>query len=181
MANVLPEKMRKSIKAQYIMRICAVALFSVSVAMLIGSVLLIPKFVESQSELDRVSMRKDVATNVVNRNEYRALRSSVNLTNSLLEKITEKKDRNVSIFVDELIGIQSKFDAEIDVRSIYFENGTLSLRVSGIASDRSVLSAFASALTRSTVFDGVDLPLANLVDSKDAPFAIDITLSLDNQ
>lgn len=179
MANILPEKMKKAVKKQYILRIFALLLFASSIAGLFGSVLLVPTFTQSRGELANVLKEHVNASKLINKKEYKSLQDIVHATNKQLEKLNKLEDKDVGALIDELTNIRESFADVIAIQTIHYikhEGGADRLRVSGIAEDRSALSEFTTGLGESKIFEKVDLPLANLADSEETPFAIIISI-----
>lgn len=177
MSNILPGKKKKLLKRQYILRLTSLLLLALTGASLVGSVLAVPIYITSGKELSDISARKN--SEEVDRKGYAESLKAVRSINSLLDSISKMDESNAGSSLDELGNIQKQFRGGVSIRSINYKKGNKkddTIRISGIAKDRSVLSSFAGALKKSEIFKKVNLPLASLADSEETPFAIVINL-----
>ncbi len=169
--------MRRSLKRQYILRLVSVILLVTSASIFVGAALLVPAFLRSGRLLSNALAQEVTASDNVDKKQYKLLRDKVSAINSVLTRISAIEDAGAGSAIDELVSVQAKHASTISIRSIrYSAREQSSLRISGIASDRASLSGFVSELESSEMFEDVDLPIGNLVDREEIPFALVIII-----
>lgn len=167
MINLLPPTAKKKLTRDYFLRLVSMIFITISIAGLVFLSLSLPTFVMLKHQLGSILDNKDFVSKIEEgqkmleeeAREIDAIVTHINNQKSLISR-TEVID-----LIDSLAGegiVVDRFDfGEKD-----------KLTISGTASTRPGLSDFRDRLAEENIFSSVELPLASLVDEKDAAFNI---------
>lgn len=172
--NILPETEKKSLRDGLKSRFVVVTLIFGACVFVLGIGALVPAYVLTKDvlEIEQESLAKvevpsqdllELPTELGEK--LLVYEKAVAQTSfiTIVSQIVEEKPASVSV-----TAISFLRDKEIDSR-----RGT-HISVSGIATSRSSLAAFESALSASNNFTSVTLPVSSLTRDKDLPFTLDI-------
>lgn len=174
MINLIPPSAKKSIQTEYWLRVLSVWCTLWSVALLMGSAVLVPSYVlivsqvkvyadsaqeASQKILDFENVSKDLG------------RSSQQAGTLLLGLKQPLMSEYISRFKElEKPGINiSKITMSRN------ETGLAGAQIAGQAENRQALADFRDRLRGEATIAGVDLPISNLAKDKDIQFALTVT------
>ncbi len=178
MINVLPEQQKKALHKEYLFRLISTYFFLIAVLTIMSTMLLLPTYLLSDSkenvlknELEKFNKEnQELATD-----DLQKIISDINTKLTLLDTgIIHKevsqgvvnKFLNIShdkIYIDKIFYTSSKDD-----------NGTL--EIGGMAVNRTTLNNFKTALDKSGLYLGVDLPISNFVKATDIDFNIKLKI-----
>ena len=174
MPNLLPEKNKKEIRNEFILRLLVVFFVFVFFAITIFIISLVPSynlsFVKKTITLEQVNSLKESAgieedilsaSILKNENAKVAVLSAVdqNSASKIIEKILEKRPQGVKI------------------TDIFYEKndaGEIDIVVKGNSSSRNILIGFVEQLELENRFEKVDFPVSNLVKDESMDFSINI-------
>ncbi|OGD68001.1 hypothetical protein A2996_01165 [Candidatus Campbellbacteria bacterium RIFCSPLOWO2_01_FULL_34_15] len=174
MPNLLPEKNKKEIRNEFILRLLVVFFVFVFFAITIFIISLVPSYnlsvVKKTITLEQVNSLKESAgieedilsaSILKNENAKVAVLSAVdqNSASKIIEKILEKRPQGVKI------------------TDIFYEKndaGEIDIVVKGNSSSRNILIGFVEQLELENRFEKVDFPVSNLVKDESMDFSINI-------
>ncbi|AKM84007.1 TPA: hypothetical protein DCZ46_01595 [Candidatus Campbellbacteria bacterium] len=174
MPNLLPEKNKKEIRNEFILRLLVVFFVFVFFAITIFIISLVPSYnlsvVKKTITLEQVNSLKESAgieedilsaSILKNENAKVAVLSAVdqNSASKIIEKILEKRPQGVKI------------------TDIFYEKndaGGIDIVVKGNSSSRNILIGFVEKLELEEDFEKIDFPVSNLVKDESMDFSINI-------
>lgn len=174
MPNLLPEKNKKEIRNEFILRLLVVSFVFVFFAITIFVVSLVPSYnlsiVKKTITLEQVNSLKDSAeieekelsADILKNEKAKILALSLTEKNSaskIIEKILEKRPQGVKI------------------TDIFYEKndaGGIDVVVNGNSSSRNILIGFVEKLELEEEFEKIDFPVSNLVKDESMDFSINI-------
>ena len=180
MINLLPSGAKKGVRREYWLRVVTVWVLLLAVALLIGSLLLLPSYVLISAQVsvyeetaNRVSAEvasyEDVSTALVQANQqsiFIATESKQNSFSDLVTLFNSFETERVNITDLQL----SRTGVVVDV-----------VQIDGTARDREALAQFRDELLADEAIASVDLPTSNLARAEDIPFSMTVALSVANQ
>ena len=180
MINLLPSGAKKGVRREYWLRVVTVWVLLLAVALLIGSLLLLPSYVLISAQVsvyeetaNRVSAEvasyEDVSTALVQANQqsiFIATESKQNSFSDLVTLFNSFETERVNITDLQL----SRTGVVVDV-----------VQIDGTARDREALAQFRDELLADAAIASVDLPTSNLARAEDIPFSMTVALSVANQ
>lgn len=176
---LLPKEEMKLLRKEYRLRLCIIALFFISCAVVVGIIALVPAYLEAQQKMAEAQSRlaayeKSEVASGANQIEKELIQTQV-----LAEKILAEEN---NVIASEIIQkIVSHRSNSISLFSFQFsrEAGTstpTSVVVQGRAATRENLLAFKKALESDKTFSAVDLPLSDLAKSRNISFTVRFTI-----
>lgn len=180
MANLLPESYKKTIHLEYLLRFVVVALVMSFALLVIGIILLVPSYVISSIQSNATKQQISLIQSQKTQENRMVDETVLKRTEAELKVFsTEKSFSEVEKTIQTVLG---HMPAGIALSTINYEKKGKgeatqdSVILSGLASTRSDLLAFRSALEKETSFSSVVLPYSNLAKDKDVAFSITIML-----
>ncbi len=175
--NVLPKPKKKALYWEYWKRYATVALSFFALAGVLATVLTSPSYFFSESKYELAEDRLE-AFNVANPEiATQNLDSAINDINSKLILLSGKSSTEIS---DSVLGsILSMRPKGIIYNQILYNEKSSDVRVlelHGVATDRTVLRNFKSALDSNPLFAKVDLPISNFIERSNINFTVSITM-----
>lgn len=176
MFTLLPQQFKENLMKEYRFRLLSVFCFLMLLLAVISLCLLLPTFISVSSEHTRLSLEeKSLADSIIKKDT-----DDFSKTLGVL-----KNDIELVATPDNLVSpiISSIYDYVLDGISInkidysLREDKSFTINLSGIASNRRVLSVFATELKNEKMFATVDLPISNLAKETELPFFITIQSS----
>lgn len=173
--NLIPTDARRKVAREYWLRVAAVWVVLVSLALAIVAVLQIPLYVlvATQAQV----YQNTVTEAGVDREGLAQARTALEQANSIAATLNvTDTDVAFSEYVDALLAQRSP---AVDVTSISLERRGAAMpmvvRVMGVAQTRQDLVRFRDAAEAHVLFDEVELPLSNLAQDEDIVFSVPIT------
>lgn len=180
MINLLPIKEKLDIYKMYFVRRVIIALALLFVTVVVGIIFLLPSFflVVVKEERLREQARDTIKT--ISSEDGMNIGDVIASTNTKLDILARDEGTMLS---SVLASILEKKGTRIALSDFLFQkdvqdgNQRKKIVVKGESLNRETLISFADRLKRDPLFSLVDLPVSNLVKSKDIPFSITITLA----
>jgi hypothetical protein len=176
MLNILPTEEKKGILKEYRLRLAVVAVFAISILVVINLILLVPPY------LLVISKNSSVANDLAAKQSKQAIGGQDKSIEAQIRGINKK----VSVFLgsatstprlsppDAILKIIDMKDPTIKILGFDYDiNGQQErFAISGIAADRDGLARFVDILKRDSTFTTVDLPVSSYVKSANISFTI---------
>ncbi len=173
-----PEEMR-ALRREYRMRLCIVISFFVSCGVVLGIISLIPAYLYSRAQESEVALRTEKLQEGRKASGIVQIEKDLSQSQAIAEQITAEMDQIVHS--DSIARVVALRPQQVLISSFAFSraSGTTTpyeIIVQGKAPTREVLIAFEKELKESPAFSKVDLPLSDLVKSKNISFALKLSL-----
>lgn len=179
MANLIPQKEKRSIYSSYRNKIISFGLVGLIVSILFGAILLLPSYFLTISKLKEARASLEVLKKSVDYQKSRNTEEEIINTNRYVE-ILSGRDFNIS--ADEpLKKIISLAPSGLDITSVNYrsiDSSKAEILVSGQSSTREKIISYADLLRGSGLFSKVDLPIGNLAKDKDITFNLSLSVDL---
>lgn len=182
MPNLLPEKNKKNIQNEFILRLIIVFFSLLFFLMCVAVILLIPSYILSQvKEIganDEIEIFKQTSS-------FRGIDTPFDLLEKEKMKIDVLKKRD-NFSVDNMISIiLNKKGNDIKITGIFYDDiskdkNNSYLVVKGIAKKRSALINFVNRLEQDGYFSNIDFPVSNLVKDESVDFSLNINVNKKN-
>ena len=172
MFNLLPKAEKDAVRREYRIRLAVVILWFSSGTFLVASFLLLPSFFLS-TEKERAALRQSETLG-----KSVEMAEAANLEKTLLtikHKLSALAKEPPPLFLYEvLVRIAEKRPKglSLDSFTVVTKEGKREVHIVGVAQSRTLLVAFERALSRSGLFEHVDLPVANLAKQSDSEFSL---------
>ena len=179
MANILPEQKRKRIRQDYLLRILAVVFFLVSVALFLGSALLLPASVMSLSYRSVVEGEYEASQKREEGTEYRDAKSIVDDINKMVDTAKRVPETHYVDFINTVISTKDKIGSSINIVSIFSGNRSKDgqiVHVTGTVANRELLTEFVRELKQVEMFKSVKVPISDFAKKDSMTFSIAITI-----
>ncbi len=181
MANLLPSKERASLALERRRRLRATLFVLVSWLAILGTILLVPAGLVLLASKQSIDTRIESAEKLIEREKGANAGGSLSVTK-------EKNDilrANAALvlphtLIERVVGLAPAGIA-LDHASFSRNEGTVTLELSGSATNRTMLVSFGDALKRSGLFTNVDIPIESLAQNVDLRFRLTLTLTEDAQ
>ena len=170
MVNLLPDKHRKNIEAEYRSRVLLMSLYFVAVFFMIASTLLLPSYFLSREKLV-------VAGVSLSESQAGETKRELSVLNEKLSVISMEKS---SLPVSEIISlIIPARGGGIYIKNISYESrgNTSKIDVSGTAKTGDSLVGFIERLKKEKKFSEVYSPIPGLIKEKNADFTVQIGIT----
>jgi len=177
MRNLLLEKDKKKIRQEYAIRLAAVALLFAFVAVLLGSIFLLPSFFLSNAKKQAMEERRDIIEQSIAVREQEASLTTLTDANEKLLLLSPPSD-TVSLLELLTVVVEAQ-PSGISIREFFYtarnsDDGNNELRLSGVAERRENLLAFQNALRKKPIFSSVTLPVSNLAADQNISFSLNL-------
>ena len=180
MINLIPAKAKKALALEYWIRVLSVWLMVWSIALFIGTCVLLPSYVLIQSQVQVyeesfAAVQEKVA-------DYESVSVELVRSSQQAKYIIDEDDllpfsEYITLF-ESLQGVGVSL-TNININRIGKETQVIALK--GVAEDRYVLAEFRDRLLAESVVASVDLPISNLAADRDILFDISVTLTEDKE
>lgn len=177
MLTFLPKEYKKSIQREYLFRFLSIVFFflagfAVTIAVLVFPYYFFIKMQKGASESNLVA-----ATNASQSKDSQKLRNQLNEIKLEANRILSTKALPVEDVVNAITALRGRGIIFTSLSYGLNTDNTVKLGISGFASDREALRAFAKRLQDEKSFSGVDVPVSNFTKDKDIGFNFAITVS----
>lgn len=180
--TLLPKEEMKMLRREYRIRLSVIALFFISIAVVIGILCLIPTYFYIQvqakeASAHRVALEENRKASGADQIEKDLIRSQ-----SIAERILV--EGGTALYSSTILQVISHRSKDILLSSFTFSPTTtgtstpIEVRVQGKAATREALLNFKKGLENDTSFSVVDLPLSDLAKSRDIGFTVKILSSI---
>lgn len=172
MINILPQRGLAGLKFAYRVRLAAVVLLAGAAALIAATALLIPAYLDARVLADAARAEKS---------RIDALNSESAEAEAPLIAAGERLEAYAPLLFstsasDGIAPVLAARPQGVMLRQIRYEQGSRSVRVSGVASTREALLAFERALRVQAAIESVTLPVGDLARSSQAPFSLTVVL-----
>lgn len=167
MTNLLPQKQKKEIKREYLLRLISTSLVVLGIIIFIASALLIPSYFLTYLRSGSGEIQIDVIEKAISLQDENDASKILSETRQKLSIISTEDE---SVVVDIIYSILNEKNKTILINSFLFRDDVMSIR--GVAESRDDLVDFSKKLERVTMFNNVDLPISDLASSKDIEFSL---------
>lgn len=176
--NVLPVEEKKKLKREYWMRFTSVILSLFTVTMVTAILLMFPLYFFSKSKADLAENRLEAFNQSNPEVETESIDKKIAEINTKLTLLDSKKTDYVvsDELTESIINIKPKGITFSDISYTESGDNSKSIKIMGIASDRSTLRDFKSSLDSIKKFSTVTLPISDFLESSDINFTISITI-----
>ena len=167
MINLLPPTAKKKLTRDNFLRLVSMIFIATGIAGIVFLSLSLPTLVMLKHQLGSILDNKDFVSKI--EDEQKLLESEALEIETIVTHIKEQK-RPISH--TEIIDLIDSLAGEGIVVDQFVFGEKEKLTISGTALTRPELSSFRDRLAEEDIFSSVELPLASLVDEKDAMFNI---------
>ncbi|HEY4486402.1 MAG TPA: hypothetical protein VJB70_01545 [Candidatus Paceibacterota bacterium] len=175
MINLLPTSTRQSVRREYVSRLSIVTCIMLSCAIVIGIVALLPSFFLSfikESELVEQKAIVDKAALLRKESDIETTAGAINKKIELFNSGSEEK-----LLPSGIIQAATLARGEVRLNGFFYQKTIDKKRadkiiITGVATRREALIAFADELRKNVIIAEVDVPTANLIQSSDITFSI---------
>lgn len=175
MVNLLPQKTIAGLRRSYYLRLLTMLIIVLTVAVAIGTVLLVPSYVVSERSADASERYLIAVEETIGVRERAGVTDDIRTLAEQLRILNEYANEPPAkpFFEDSLASLSS----EIVVTGISFTKGddALGISLAGRADSRAALLAFVEALQENGRFEGVTIPVTQLALDSNIPFSITAT------
>jgi Tfp pilus assembly protein PilN len=178
MINLLPERIQHSLRTAYYARLAAVVVFLSALAVVAGAALLAPSYflalaAENAAQSSLTASERSLAAGGDS--------PGVAEIASVSEEVSLMKSYpSAPRVAAALSAVTADVPGGVSLSSIAMTpggSGASELSVSGTASTRDQLLAFADSLKKDSRFSGVSVPLSQLVSGTNAPFSLSFSFT----
>jgi hypothetical protein len=171
MINLLPPKAKKKLTLDYLLRLVSMVFIATGIAGVMFISLSLPTLVMLKYQLGSILDNKDFVSKI--EDEQKLLESEAAEIESIVTHIKgQKRPRSHTEVIDLIDSLAG--EGIVVNRFVFGEKEKLT--ISGAALTRPELSSFRDRLAEEDIFSEVELPLASLVDEKDAVFNITMVI-----
>ncbi len=173
MANLLPQKERKSFEWEYRSRLVVIILLFFIVTFVIGVVFLLPSYFISQSKNESIARQFELLEKAI---ELREEDVSVKSLLAVKQKINELTIVNGQVPQTKILQvIIDSMDSHVTVNAFFYiqsKDKNSEMRITGTAESRTALLSFSDRLKKEELFELVDFPVSSLARDSDIVFSI---------
>lgn len=175
MVNLLPHHTLRSLRHMYYARLTTLAATALSIAVLIGGVLLVPPWILAERAADAGERYAQALEETVGLKERTGVSQEVR---ALAERARAVTDYSAGLSSSTLFqALFEKMPSTVRVVSIRYRKGeeAFSVSVAGEAQTREALLAYVDALRRDGGFENVTVPVSQLALDANIPFSLTAT------
>ncbi len=171
MINLLPPKALSRLRREQRLRFASVFMLMLAAAFLVFFALSLPTWLMQRHQVGSAAADPDLMARIEEgrQEREREARAVSTLVEHFSQKHSERGHFEIIRKLDELAG------PDIQLRQFSFDAKN-KMSLSGIAKTRAALSEFREIVTADKQFSAVELPLASLVNERDAAFTITATI-----
>ena len=179
MTNLLPEEYKKKLRREYNLRLVALSVLFLVLAMGLGVIALIPNTVSIGMEY---FLGKRTETKPPTSEQQEAEQEAIKTFNTFRDTLgaLDPEKQGDEVFLSDLIRlITQQKPAKVLLTSFSFTTESESakrLLISGLARNRESLVAFSKRLSENSTFSQTDLPISNLSKKENIDFSLTLTV-----
>ncbi len=173
MVNLLPKDAERTLRIEYYLRLIAVLFILLAVSFSIGAGLLMPSYLLAKNEADESDRYLRALEESA---DIRESTGATRLLSILAERVRVLTDFTweplVPSYMEDISNLapQGVLVDKLIIRRTAAGDGEITL--SGVSSTRSALLEYGRTLNEHTDFDGVSVPVSQLVSETDIPFSL---------
>jgi len=183
MANLLPERNKKSIRREYLLRLLGVFLIFSAITLFLVSIFLLPSFFLSKNKAGLANEKIEFLKSYIEKISRSGITDLLIETNRKIEilGLSEEKSLNeaISLIIDKKNNSILITDFALRITEDEVKGKEKSLFVGGLADNRSSLISFVESLESISGFKNIDLPVSNLAQNEDIDFSLKVEFDLD--
>ncbi len=181
--NLLPQEEKQAVENEYCKRLMLVALIFLAGALMIWIIPVVVSYIISNYEIEdlkremqaigQINLSNNIATSTVIARDVKNKLDILNrpLTRSLPQNISDIFSSIIALAkINEKVRLTSLSYDQVDIKNDDVASVGHRVVLSGVANDRTSLQNFVKTLQSQSAFSSVDLPVSNLIVSKDVPF-----------
>jgi len=173
MANLLPDKIKKTTERERLGRFIVVLCCSTAVILAVIMISLVPSFFLVSFATDNLEKRKQSAEELAEVKGLGGLELEIERLNNLLD-LLKQGSQQIRTVSDDFFNVLSQVSLPVRLDSFNFSGPFLI--IGGHSSTRNDLVDFIDALKVSGHFKNIDSPVSNLLLEKDVDFSIVLEL-----
>lgn len=180
MINLLPIEEKKKIRAEYRLRLGAIAALAVTSLFLISLVLLSPVYLLTLSKYQLASEKLvKLETEQGQKEQEKEINTRIKAVNKEIN-LFSKENKEQAVFSEIVMKILETKGPTIKVQNMFYESSPQQERfiISGRADDRDNLALFIEKLKKDSFFTTVDIPISSYIKSVDIDFSVILEKSL---
>ena len=183
MANLLPQRNKKAVKREYLLRLLGAFLVFSSLTLFLVSIFLLPSFFLSKNKADLANEKVEFLRSYIDKTQKFGITDLLIETNRKIEILGLAEEQNLSEAIRLIINEKNNSigitDFVLRIIEDKEEGKEKSIFVGGVAANRSGLISFAESLESINSFKDVDLPVSNLAKNEDINFTLKVEFNLD--
>ena len=166
----------KRLRWEYRVRLFVILIFFVSCAILVGIFSLLPSYIFSRTQEQQALQNAQTLEQSRQARGIDQIEKDLTQSQALLVQIT-RGEQNNSVYSDTIQNIALYHTPQVAINSIDFSTSpsdatTTIVIIQGKALTRDALIDFEAKLKKDAHFAGVELPISDLTQSKNVPFAL---------
>jgi hypothetical protein len=175
MLHFLPNKNKKEINEEYILRTFVFFFLFILISLFLLILLFIPTAI--YSKYDNRTITDELAlTESVNTSKGEDTVSLIKKLNGITKALAvDTTALNPTELLDKITGLKGSAIQITNIEIKGADTGTVSIQINGVAKTRDSLIAFNKSLQENSSFSNVTLPVANLIKDVNADFTITMT------
>ena len=175
MINLLPDNLKQSVRREYFLRLGIVVVVMFSFAISIGLTSLLPSLFLGIIKERELAQQQTIVEKASLLRKESGIETTAGAINKKIALFESGKDE--PLLPSEIIYAAARVRGEINLDGFFYQKNIDKKRVdkisiTGTAVRRDALLAFADRLKGNALFEGVDVPTSNLIQSKDILFSI---------
>lgn len=175
MINLIPPQGHSALHHEYILRVGALYGFLLGGVLVAGTVLMIPTYVLTGSQLEAV--RSDNSENAEATQSFSRASDEIKTANAVMSQLKVNEESVAySAIIEEIVRSAPSGITFNTFQIRPAEKESTDLTVQGLASTRNALATFKSALEVSPLFEKAEIPISDLARDTNLPFVVTITL-----
>jgi len=179
MINLLPPATQKKFTRRYYLRFFSFLFFGLALAVLIGAGLLVPSYFLARSEAVSAERYARAVEETVGLKEQSGATQE---TAMLAEQVKILSSfENVPVTAHALSEIERALPKNISLEAIRIQHGDSgegTITVIGVSGSRADLLRFSEALKGNSFFNGVSVPVGQLVNETNVPFSFSFRFAI---
>ncbi len=176
MVNVLPQTKKRAIIFRYYRNLIILLSVVYTISFGAGAILLIPSYLASREQADSYERYRDALEGTLGLKERGVIEKDIAV---LSERLRVVRDLNEGAYSRTVLeSVSDVVTNEVVITGIAFApiEGGVGVTLNGRAENRNALVAFVDILRKSGTYEGVSLPVSQLVVEQNPPFSIQAIL-----
>jgi len=172
MINLLPRETQKKFTQRYYLALFSFLFFGLTIVALIGAGLLVPSYLLARSEAASAERYVGAIEETVGLKEQSGATKEVAVLAERVDILSSFE--NIPITAHVLSEIERALPAKVSLKAVRIQHGNPgegAVTVTGVADSRTDLLRFSDVLKGNVFFQGVSVPIGQLVNETDVPFS----------
>jgi hypothetical protein len=176
MINLIPPKAKKTATKEYWVRILSAWAFLLTAVAVIAALLLLPTYVLIKAQLS--ALDHDALQQNGSEQDFKTAEAAVRQANATAKELALSEVAISSHEVMQAISDAATHAITLNAFHISRMDKTInSVQIQGVAASREALAQFKTDLERSPLFDTATVPISDLAQDANLPFAITVTMA----